>query len=130
MDAQSSRHTTKVTIRFLDRDQTIDLVGRGEFILGRSGQDRTVGGSSATTVGRVDIDLSPYQAYEAGVSRHHVSIFVGENLVTATDLGSTNGTRLNGELLPRFIPEGLKDGDILTLGKLKLEVQIDRADRS
>lgn len=128
MDTQSSRPTTKVIIRFLDRNQAIDLAGRGEFILGRSGQDRTTGGSSVTTVGRVDIDLSPYQAYEAGVSRHHVSIFVGENLVTATDLGSTNGTRLNGELLPRFVPEGLKDGDVLTLGKLKLEVEISRAD--
>ncbi|MCU0487669.1 MAG: FHA domain-containing protein [Anaerolineales bacterium] len=128
MDAQSSKHTTKVILRFLDRNQTIDLAGRGEFILGRSGQDRTAGGGSTTTVGRVDIDLSPYQAYEAGVSRHHVSIFVGENLVTATDLGSTNGTRLNGELLPKFVPEGTKDGDILTLGKLKLQVEIGRTD--
>ncbi len=127
MDSHSNRHTTKVILRSPDRNQTIELAGRGEFILGRSGQDRTAGGSSTSTVGRVDIDLSPFQAYEAGVSRHHVSIFVGENLVTATDLGSTNGTRLNGELLPRFVPEGLKDGDILTLGNLKLQVEIGRA---
>jgi pSer/pThr/pTyr-binding forkhead associated (FHA) protein len=128
MDTQSSKHITKVILRFLDHSQTIDLAGRGEFILGRSGQDSTAGGSSTNTVGRVDIDLSPYQAYEAGVSRHHVSIFVGENLVTATDLGSTNGTRLNGELLLRFVPEGLKDGNILTLGKLKLQVEIGWTD--
>jgi pSer/pThr/pTyr-binding forkhead associated (FHA) protein len=41
------------------------------------------------------------------------------------DLGSTNGTLLNGERLSPYIPEILKDGDQLQLGKLLIEVCLE-----
>jgi pSer/pThr/pTyr-binding forkhead associated (FHA) protein len=40
------------------------------------------------------------------------------------DLGSTNGTLLNGIRLDPYMPETLKDGDQLQLGKLLIEVKL------
>jgi diguanylate cyclase (GGDEF)-like protein len=48
------------------------------------------------------------------VSRHHARILVAEGRVQVEDLGSTNGTRLNGELLRG--PAELRAGDRLAIG--------------
>jgi pSer/pThr/pTyr-binding forkhead associated (FHA) protein len=115
---------SKVSIKILDDGVEI-LLEQGEYILGRTTQDRTQGSNSASIPsGHTDIDLSPYQAYEAGVSRHHASLFVGFDAVTLTDLGSTNGTRLNGVTIQAFTPEELGNEDIITLSKLKIQIFI------
>jgi len=68
--------------------------------------------------------LSAYKAYEKGVSRQHISIKKLDQGFFVTDLGSVNGTQLNGKkILPgQAIP--LANEDILTLGKLKIKVLI------
>ncbi len=43
-----------------------------------------------------DINLEPYHAFEAGVSRIHAAIRLVDDQVLITDLGSGNGTRING----------------------------------
>jgi hypothetical protein len=86
--------------------------------------------SDETTLGRIsegqpiipDVDLTPYKAYEAGVSRMHASIRFIDEQVTITDLGSANGTRINGMKISSHIPHPIKHGDILTLGKFKIQV--------
>jgi hypothetical protein len=91
----------------------IPVCGRAEVTLGRVSEGQAV---------VPDIDLTPYRAYESGVSRMHVSIrFEGEEVVL-TDLGSANGTRVNGKQVPANESCPLKHGDILTLGKFKLKV--------
>ncbi|MEE9392929.1 MAG: FHA domain-containing protein [Planctomycetota bacterium] len=82
---------------------------------GRSGYDLV---KEVTTVGR---DASCDLALEAvGVSRQHLRITqVGENLL-AEDLGSSNGTELNGETLE--VVETLGRGDVLKLGDIILHV--------
>lgn len=72
-----------------------------------------------------DIDLTADQALQHGVSREHACIFGRGNLVMAEDLGSTNGTRLNGKRLAPYLPERLRDGDQLQLGKLLIEVYFE-----
>ena len=69
-----------------------------------------------------DLDLTPYKAYEAGVSRMHASIRIIEDQVLITDLGSANGTRVNGVQITPHIPYPVKHGDILTLGKFKIQI--------
>jgi pSer/pThr/pTyr-binding forkhead associated (FHA) protein len=124
MENQANVPLSKVSIRILDNGQEI-ILEQGEYILGRTTQDRTQGSSSTSVPsGQTDIDLSPFQAYEAGVSRHHASLFVGYDAVTLTDLGSTNGTRLNGNTIEAFTPEELNDEDVITLGKLKIQIFI------
>src|SRR5580698_4698228 len=56
------------------------------------------------------------------VSRHHCVFSTDEYSVRLRDLGSTNGTMVNGEPLRGEIP--LKSGDRVTIGKLELEVVI------
>jgi diguanylate cyclase (GGDEF)-like protein len=48
------------------------------------------------------------------VSRHHAQLRVEEGHVQVEDLGSTNGTRVNGELIPG--PADLRVGDRLSIG--------------
>ena len=52
--------------------------------------------------------------YDAGVSRKHCRIFSEGNRFIIEDMGSSNGTRLNGEPITK--KQELADGDQLTLG--------------
>jgi transcriptional regulator with GAF, ATPase, and Fis domain len=56
-----------------------------------------------------------------GVSREHAALVVRDDGVWVEDLGSTNGTRLNGSLLEA--PRRLRDGDELALGHARLTLQ-------
>ncbi|GAB4548207.1 MAG: hypothetical protein Kow0063_43170 [Anaerolineae bacterium] len=69
-----------------------------------------------------DVDLTDDLALEYGVSRKHACIFRRGNIVELEDLGSTNGTFLNGTRLAPYLPVPLKDGDQLQLGRLLIEV--------
>jgi hypothetical protein len=75
-----------------------------------------------------EVDLTDNGGKEYGVSREHACIFQRGNAVEVEDLGSTNGTFLNGERLAPYIPRLLKDGDQLQLGKLPIEVSFETRD--
>jgi hypothetical protein len=54
---------------------------------------------------------------DPGISRRHLRIMrAGDGTLAALDLGSTNGTRLNGVALEANLPTPLREGDELTLG--------------
>ena len=69
-----------------------------------------------------DIDLTPYQAYANGVSRLHAVLKREGKRVFVMDLGSSNGTYLNGKRLQPNIDQTLNHGDMLALGKLKIQI--------
>jgi hypothetical protein len=71
-----------------------------------------------------EVDLTDDLAKERGVSREHAAIFGRGNLVLIEDLGSTNGTLLNGERLDPYMPEPLQHGDQLQLGQMLIEVRL------
>lgn len=56
------------------------------------------------------------------VSRHHCIFLVDDYTVRLRDLGSTNGTRVNGELVRHELV--LNDGDKISIGKLELELAL------
>jgi len=98
----------------MNNEQIIDLAGKSEYTIGRATDDQPV---------VPDVDLTPFGAYDFGVSRLHATITVGD-LITLTDMGSINGTLLNGrEILPHS-SHTLVHGDMLTLGKMKIQVMI------
>lgn len=70
-----------------------------------------------------DIDFSPYAAHQKGVSRQHVVIHQAGQELLVKDMGSVNGTYLNGHRLISHQLYPLKDGDELILGMLMLQVQ-------
>jgi hypothetical protein len=55
---------------------------------------------------------------DRGASRRHAQIRAKDDVFTLTDLGSTNGTRLNGQTVQS---RELEDGDRITIGSTILE---------
>lgn len=77
-------------------------------------------------VGRFE---APFAAYEAGavaqLSRRHARIFIENGAAYAADLGSKNGTTVNGALL-RDKPMRLQSGDVIGFGgKLAFRVRME-----
>jgi signal transduction histidine kinase len=68
-------------------------------------------------------DLSPYHGREYGVSRRHVMLRASGDAIGVVDLGSTNGTRLNGMPLKAETLYTITEGDMLTLGRLSVTLQ-------
>jgi len=111
----------QVVLFLVETGQRILLEHAGEWTLGRLTNQQAV---------VPDIDLTPCQAYEQGVSRLHATIHVDEKgRVTITDVGSSNGTRVNGiKILPNT-PHPLQHGDMVALGKLVFQVLIQHPDK-
>ncbi len=63
----------------------------------------------------VDLDLSRYDVNNS-ISRRHASIVRERRKYSLQDLDSTNGTRLNGELIVRGKKVPLTSGDVIELG--------------
>lgn len=71
-----------------------------------------------------EIDLSNDGGLEKGVSRRHARVLKREGAVVVEDLGSINGTFINGKRLAPYLPEALQSGDQLQLGRLLIEVEM------
>jgi pSer/pThr/pTyr-binding forkhead associated (FHA) protein len=99
----------------LDTGAIIPLEGGLELALGRISGNQPI---------LPDIDLTPYQAFEGGVSRLHATIKIEKTEIILTDLGSANGTRVNGKKIVPHSTLTLENGDILTLGRFKVQVLI------
>lgn len=102
-----------VTLHLLDTGQVLPLAERNEFTIGRISEGQPI---------MPDIDLSPYQAYASGVSRLHAVIKREASHVFLMDLDSANGTFINGKRLTPNVEHTLKNGDVVALGKLKIQV--------
>jgi pSer/pThr/pTyr-binding forkhead associated (FHA) protein len=105
-----------VMIKISDSGATIPLEGSQDFTIGRV---------SGTQPILPDIDLTPYQAYEGGVSRLHATLRITDEDIVLSDLGSANGTRINGTKIPAYTPQRLEHGDRVTLGKLQIEIIVN-----
>jgi transcriptional regulator with GAF, ATPase, and Fis domain/pSer/pThr/pTyr-binding forkhead associated (FHA) protein len=60
------------------------------------------------------------------VSRHHCRIEGGDEAPWLIDLGSSNGTSVNGERVMRRL---LEDGDQLQIGKVRVQVHLERPEQ-
>jgi len=68
--------------------------------------------------------LSTFEAYKAGVSRLHANLNIQGIDVSIQDLGSANGTRVNGDRIEPLTEHALKHGDIISLGRLRVQILI------
>ena len=81
-------------------------------------------------VGRLDtakgffpeLDLTSEVTLESGISRLHCRIYQRGLTYLVEDIGSANGTFLNGQRLTPYLPHALEDGDELQLGRVKFRV--------
>ncbi len=106
-----------VALCLIPTEEVIFLPNEKSFTIGRSTEGQLV---------VPDVDLAPFNAYEAGVSRLHTNLKLQEHRAVVKDLGSANGTRINGKRISAHAEHVLAHGDILTLGKLKLQILIKR----
>nr|BFE60496.1 DUF3662 and FHA domain-containing protein [Dactylosporangium thailandense] len=105
------------------RTRREDEAGRGVMLLIDDGRRYTVQ-AGETVIGRGrQVDL---RVRDEGVSRRHAALRYDGRMVVLTDLGSTNGTRLNDR--PVTEPVAVNPGDVITLGGVTLTVQGMRAD--
>lgn len=102
----------KVALYLPGSEKVIKLEGKSEFILGRK-----IKGTSEI----IDIDFEPFHGYEKGVSRAHAKISLSGDLVTVTDLHSSNGTYVNQKRLMPNKSYTLAHGDLINLGSLILQ---------
>ncbi len=107
-----------VTLHLLDTGQVLPLAERNEFTLGRISEGQPI---------MPDIDLSPYQAYARGVSRLHAVLKREATHVFLMDLGSSNGTFVNGKRLTPNVDHAIANGDVVALGKLKIQILLKAA---
>lgn len=82
-----------------------------------------IGRSDPRSAIRPDIDLASTPISNITISRRHARIAPEKDYVVIEDLGSVNGTYLNGQRLAPFLPELLVAGDTLQLGKLLIRVE-------
>ena len=104
---------SRITLRVVDDNELVHVNGKNEFTVGRIAEGQPI---------LPDVDLTPYQAYTLGVSRLHATFKMNEQRVLIMDLGSSNGTRVNGQKIVPHVDYPINLGDIIALGKLKLQV--------
>ena len=102
-------------------DVDATAASRASLAIREDGSDRTVPlTSDIVTVGRLaDCDVV---LKDRGASRKHAQLRLRHGVWTLTDLGSTNGTRLNGQTIQS---RELSDGDKITIGSTVLEFRTD-----
>jgi hypothetical protein len=105
-----------------------DSLGAGEFLVTSDMVEGPGGGPAGTLVladgKRVQVALDPITIgrhpdcdvvlNDAEVSRQHAEVRRDEGAITIVDLGSLNGTKVNGAGVKQ--PRVLQDGDVITIG--------------
>lgn len=141
LQADESQHTNAVGMKFeelgLDKvtppDPTKGL-GTGPLAIsleiGEVKRALQIPLSKPIHMGRIDpngnifpeVDLTYDGGAEKGVSRRHARILKKNQSIYIEDLGSSNGTFVNGEKLMPYFPEQISDGDAIRLGRLQIKV--------
>ncbi|MDF1499486.1 MAG: FHA domain-containing protein [Anaerolineales bacterium] len=102
-----------IGLRIISTGEIISLIGRDNYTLGRSIDGQAI---------LPDVDLSRFDAYDFGLSRMHAELRIDEQEPHIVDLESANGTIVNGKRILPNQPEPLEHGDIIQLGRLRMQV--------
>ena len=87
------------------------------------GKKLMVGRSDEGDPNKPDIDFAQHNALQYGISRTHASFEFRGKSVFLTDLGSTNGTFLNGIRFDQNESHELRAGDFIKFGKMVIAVE-------
>jgi hypothetical protein len=106
----------KITLKIMNSGRRINLDIADDLLIGRKDNARGI---------FPDVDLGLDGGYDAGVSRRHAILAHNQNVYTVEDLGSANGTFVNGRRLPPQAPTTIEHGDELKCGTLLIRVEFD-----
>jgi pSer/pThr/pTyr-binding forkhead associated (FHA) protein len=104
----------KITLQIMNSGRRINLDIGDDLLIGRKDNARGI---------FPDVDLGLDGGYDAGVSRRHAILAHKQNTYTVEDLGSSNGTFVNGRRLAPQTPTTLEHGDELKCGTLLIRVE-------
>jgi len=114
---------------FFDQDTVLVLRARAtgrvyEAQPQRSDHELVIGRGTAGSAVLPDIDLADQEGDSVGVSRLHLALRYDAryHTISVFDMGSANGTYINGQRLHAHEVRVLRDGDELRLGRLVLTV--------
>lgn len=107
----------KIQLRIGEHSVLLDLADT--MMIGRAVDDQ----EDATDL---SLDLSAFGGYQGGVSRRHAVIRQHEGNLYLEDLGSTNGTRINGFQLTARRRYRLRDGDEIEFARLTTRLRLIR----
>ncbi len=107
------RENACLVLQLVESDARLTITPGKETLFGRFDPD----GLDSSQV-----DLSPYGGRKKGVSRVHAAIYRSRHTLSLADLGSSNGTFLNGERLQPQQTRVLRDGDEIRFGQLAAKV--------
>ena len=106
--------SAKLSLQFGESEERmVELVDGGEVTIGRADRHTSV---------QPTVNLNDLRAWEYGVSRLHIAIRRSGPDLYLLDLGSTNGTFLNGARLAPREPAPLHHKDRVRLGRFEMVV--------
>lgn len=101
----------------------LEIEGSPDPIIFEPKDESIFGRRDPATGAMPDVDLTPFAGYRMGVSRRHAAIRQSdEQSLDIWDLGSSNGTYLNGQRLSAHRPYRLHNGDEIRLGQMMIRV--------
>lgn len=105
----------RITLVIMNSGRRISLDIDDDLLIGRKDNARAI---------YPDVDLGLDGGYDAGVSRRHAILSWKNGAYLVEDLGSANGTALNGRSLAPQAPTRLANGDELKCGNLLMRVEL------
>ncbi|KPV51771.1 forkhead-associated protein [Kouleothrix aurantiaca] len=106
----------RITLVVMNSGRRINLNVGDDLLLGRKDNARGI---------FPDVDLGLDGGYDSGVSRRHAILARKGDRYILEDLGSANGTFINGRQLAPSQPTRLASGDEIRCGTLLLRIEFD-----
>jgi serine/threonine-protein kinase len=114
MSLDQLRQHPKVYLKLANSPHRFSPQNQSELVVGRAYKKH-----------QPDIDLGQYGGVEAGVSRKHGRFLRKSDQWYVEDLGSTNGTFVNGSRIPANQLTAVERGDKIRFGQIELEFLLE-----
>ena len=100
--------------------------GGDEFFLNREGET-TIGRIDPVTGIRPDVDLAKLDTQRSVSRRHAKVVYTGTAFQVVEEIGTMNGTFVNGLRIQTGAPVTIKDGDRIRFGLVDMVLRVKRA---
>jgi pSer/pThr/pTyr-binding forkhead associated (FHA) protein len=107
----------RIMVHVIENGKLIPVPDKTKFTVGRASDGQPI---------TPDVDLGEFNAFDNGVSRLHMVVRLTGEKLTIMDLGSSNGTFINGVRIPINMEEPISSGDIIALGKFRIQILVNR----
>lgn len=104
-----------ITLRIKGAEQPLVIQIETQAVLGRYTPDSN---------SQPRIDLTPYNAFEKGVSRMHAMLRRTTNGLNIEDMASSNGTFVNDSRLQPYTATPIRSGDKVRLSQIEMQIFI------